>query len=108
VNTRTDRRIRVALGSWASLAFLVLWVGVALNLVHGGRLAGDAWSWLAALPGALQLVVSVLVLPVTIGLWVSEADVPTFVEGAVVLGLVAWTGVAWFGLLRILQTRRRA
>ena len=108
MNARADRRIRLALGGWASLAFLALWAGVALNLVGSGRLAGDAWSWLTALPGIVQLAVWVLVLPVAVGLWAAVSSVPAVVGGVIVVGLVAWTAVAWFGLVRILQARRGA
>jgi len=107
VKARADRSIRVTLAIWASVAFLAMWVGVALNLAGGGRLAGDAWSWLTSLSDVLRLVAWVVVLPVTIGLWAAASGVPPVVGGVVVVGLVAWTAVAWFGLARALQTGRR-
>lgn len=106
VRASADRRLRIWLGAWASLAFLVLWVGALLSLAGGGRLADDAWSWLTGLPGLIGLAVWVLLLPAAVGLWASQAGLPGIVGWLVVVGLVLWTGVAWLGLARALRTGR--
>ena len=42
-------------------------------------------------------------LPIPVALWASQAELPALV----VVGLVAWTSVAWVGLARTLATRSR-
>ncbi len=108
VSTSHDRGLRLALGLWASLAFLVLWVGAAANLAGGGHLATDSWTWLTSLPDVVGFAVWVLLLPVAVGLWASQADPPAIVGGLVAFGLVLWTAVAWLGLARTLGAGRRA
>jgi hypothetical protein len=108
VGTSAGRRLRLSLGLWASLAFLVLWVGAAANLAGGGHLAIDSWTWLAGLPDIVGFAVWVLLLPVAVGLWASQTDPPAIVGGLVALGLVLWTAVAWLGLARTLWGHRVA
>lgn len=100
MSAAADRWLRLSLGAWASLAFLVLWAGAALNLAGGGSLAADAWAWLGGLPDLVGFAAWVLLLPVAVGLWASQSDPPALVGGLIALGLVLWTAVAWFGLAR--------
>ena len=89
------------------MAFLVLWAGAAASLPWGGQLAVDAWAWLTGLPDLVGFAAWVLLLPVAVGLWASQADPPAVIGGLVALGLVLWTGVAWLGLARTLRSVRR-
>ncbi len=97
-----SRRLRLGLGVWASLAFLVLWAGALLDLLGGGHLAADAWGWLAGLPDLVGFALWVLLLPVAVALSASQSGLPVLVGGLVVTGLVLWTAVAWIGLARTL------
>jgi len=103
-----DRRLRLALGTWASAAFAVLWIGAAVNVVGDGRLAPDAWRWVTDLAAVPQLVAWVVLLPATVALWASQSDLPAVLGWVVAAGLVVWTVVAWAGLARALLAGRRA
>ena len=91
------------LGAWASLVFLVLWAGALLDLAGGGRLAPDAWSWLAGLPDLAGFAAWVLLLPVAVALWASQSGLPGVVGWLLLVGLALWTVVAWLSLARSLR-----
>ena len=101
-----DRAIRLSLAIWASVLFAVLWVGVVANLAGGGRLADDAWQALNALPPLVGALAWLLGLPLAVALWAAQADLPTAVAIVIMIGLGAWTAVAWTGLARTLRRGR--
>ena len=103
----TDQRLRLFLGLWASALFALLWAGLVISALSGGGLALDAWRALSELPPVVGLAVWILGLPIPVALWASQAELPALVVAFVVVGLVAWTSVAWVGLARTLATRSR-
>ncbi len=70
--------------------FAVLWVAFGYAIVAAQGSLDDAWRWIRELPLAGQVVVALLTLPVTIGLWVWETGWPLIVR----LVLVAGIGIA--------------
>lgn len=70
--------------------FAVLWVAFGYAIVASQGSLDDAWRWIRELPLAGQVVVGLLTLPVTIGLWVWETSWPLIVR----LVLVAGIGIA--------------
>jgi hypothetical protein len=94
------RRIQLALGAYANGVFLVLWLGFAATLVGAHRLPDDAWHWLTALPPVGQVVVWILLLPITVGLWAHQANLGDLAGLLIGAGLVVWTGLAVRGLIR--------
>jgi hypothetical protein len=54
--------------------FLILWFafGAALILNHGAL--DGVWQWLTGVPIILQVILWVVFLPITVGLWIWESD----------------------------------
>jgi hypothetical protein len=100
-----DRRLQLALGTYAVLVFAMLWVGFAVGLVSGGQVFADAWTWLNGLEPVGRIAAWILFLPIAVGLWAWNADPPAPVLVAVVVGLIAWTLVAVGSLLRAVRRR---
>jgi hypothetical protein len=103
-----DRRLRLSLGLWASALFALLWAGVVISSLSGGGIANDAWRALTELPPVVALAAWLLCLPIPVALWTSQSGLPTILVAFVVMGLVAWTTVAWVGLARTLGARGRS
>lgn len=53
---------------------VVLWILFAAALIFDQSALDSAWNWLTGLPLLVQLVVWVMLLPITLGLWIWEAD----------------------------------
>lgn len=86
-HTRMDGLVAlVAFGSFA-----VMWAAFAAAIVVSQGSLDAVWAWLQGLPSAARLVVGLLVLPVTAGLWVWESALPLVVRLALVGGLAAGT-----------------
>ncbi len=100
-----DRRLQLALGTYAVLVFGVLWVGFAFGLIAGGQAFADAWAWLNGLDPVARIAAWVLFLPIAVGLWAWNAALPAPVVVAVLVGLVAWTLVAGGSLVRAARRR---
>jgi hypothetical protein len=105
VAAAADRRLRLALGLWASAIFAVLWTSIVVNALGVAGLADDAWRALADLPPVVGVAVWLLCLPILVALWAAQPGQPAILVAFVVVGLVAWTAVAWFGLARTLLAR---
>jgi len=99
------RTIEIALSIGVTVVFAVLWVGLAIGLATGGDVFADAWAWLTGLQPVAAVVVSVLILPIAVGLWAWDADLSTPVMAVVLVGLAAWTLAALSGLGRALRRR---
>jgi hypothetical protein len=97
----------LVLSAWASGVFVVLWVGAAIGLAGGGALFASAWAWLGGLETAGAVATWVLLLPVCVGLWATQASLPVVFLAAVVGLLALWTALAWSSLARALAARRR-
>jgi hypothetical protein len=76
------------------VVFAVLWVGFAVGLVSGGQAFADAWGWLNGLEPVARIAAWILFLPIAVGLWAWNTDLPAPVFAAVCAGPAAWTLVA--------------
>jgi hypothetical protein len=90
----------------ASLVFVVLWIYVAAAAFTDGTLLTETWDWLTGLDTVAAIVVWIAILPVAVFLWAWQAQLEPIWMGLVMLGLVAWTWIAWAGLLRLVWRRR--
>lgn len=97
---RARRRVQLALGAYANAVFLVFWLGFAATLMGAGRLPADAWQWLLGLPPVAQVVVWILLLPITVGLWAHQANLGDLAGLLIGAGLVIWTSLAVRSLIR--------
>ena len=102
---RAGRAFDVGLSLYGAAIFTVLWVGLAIGLATGGDLLVDAWTWLGSLEPVWAVVAWILLLPIAVGLWAWNAAGSPLVMGAVLAGLVAWTGLALSGLKRTFRRR---
>jgi hypothetical protein len=73
----------------------ILWLGFAAALIFNQAILDTVWQSFRALPWAVQGVVSLLLLPVTAGLWIWETEWPLWLRLALVLGL-AWVTIYTF------------
>ena len=73
-----------------------LWIAFGVAIVIGQGSLDDAWRWLQSLPLVAQVIVWVLLLPVTAGLWVWETTWPFIVRLVVVGGLAFATLYTFF------------
>jgi hypothetical protein len=99
------RRLEFGISLYGGIVFIVLWVGLAIGLASGGAVLDDAWARLTSLPPVLAVVFSVLILPIAIALWAWAADLSPIAGALILLGLVAWTGLAASGLRRTFRRR---
>ena len=97
------RAVEIVLGTYAVLVFAILWIGLVFGLADGGGLFVEAWASLTGLEVAAQIVLWILFLPITVGLWAWNAGLPSLLASAVALGLIAWTLVAISGLVRAIR-----
>jgi hypothetical protein len=54
--------------------FLILWFAFGAALIFNQGALDAAWQWLTGVPIILQVVLWVVFLPITVGLWVWESD----------------------------------
>ncbi|HZD57271.1 MAG TPA: hypothetical protein VE136_11135 [Anaerolineales bacterium] len=81
------------------LAFAVLtllWVGFIAALLFNREMLDVAWQSFRGWPLLVQIVVGLLVLPVTLGLWIWETSWPLIVRLILVIGLAWVTGYTFF------------
>jgi len=81
----TNRIINIA----AFAVLTLLWLAFAAALVFNRDLLISAWDTLRAWPLVVQLLVWLLTLPVTLGLWIWQTSWP------LLLRLVLVAGLAW-------------
>lgn len=103
--TTAGRALEVGLSLYATMVFVVLWVGFAVGLATGGQLLVDAWAWLTGLDTVWAVVAWILFLPIAIGLWAWKEAGSAIVIGIVLVGLVAWTALAASGIARVFRRR---
>jgi len=92
-----------AISIYAIVIFVVLWVGFAIALVVNREWLDLLWNWVRALPSVAEIIVWVLFLPITVGLWIWESSWPALVRLVGFAGIVAWTLLAVSGLLRAVR-----
>jgi hypothetical protein len=103
---RLGRAMEIVFPIAATAVFVVLWIYVALAAFTDSPLPADTWAWLSGLDTVVAVMVWVLILPLAAFLWAWQADLEPIWMGLVMLGLVAWTGLAVSGLRRGLFRRR--
>lgn len=99
------RAFEVALSLYGAAVFTVLWGGLIAGVATGGALLVDAWAWLTGLDTIAAVVAWVLLLPIAVGLWAWNEAGSVLVQGAVLVGLVAWTLLVARGLARTFGRR---
>jgi hypothetical protein len=74
---------------------LLLWLAFAAALIFSRGSLDSAWEAFRSWPPLVQLVVGMLTLPVTVGLWVWETTWPAWLRLMLVIGL-AWVTLYTF------------
>lgn len=97
---RSGRVLQIVLPLFASAVFVLLWIYVALATFTDSALPADTWAWLSGLDLVPAVVAWVAILPLGVYLWALDAGLEPLWMDLVMLGLVAWTIVAWAGLAR--------
>ena len=91
------------LSTYATVIFAVLWVGFAIALVANREWLDLLWNWVRALPVVAEIIVWLLFLPITVGLWIWESSWPALVRLLGFAGIVGWTLVAVFNFVRAVR-----
>ena len=76
--------------------FAILWIAFGYAIVASQGSLDEVWRWIRELPLAGQVVVALLTLPITIGLWVWETSWPLIVRLGLLVGLGTWNLYAFF------------
>ena len=82
------------LSTYAIVIFSILWVGFAIALVVNREWLDLLWNWMRALPFLAEIIVWVLFLPITVGLWIWESSWSALVRLLAFTGIVGWTLLA--------------
>jgi hypothetical protein len=88
------------LSLYANVIFVVLWVGFAIALAVNHEWLGTLWNWVRGLPSMAEILVWVLFLPITVGLWIWESAWSEPLRLAGFAGIVLWTFLAVSSLRR--------
>ena len=99
-STFWDVTVPRVLGAYANLIFVILWVGFITALVVNREWLDMLWNWSQALPMVLRIIIWVLFLPVMVGLWIWESPWSVFGHLVGFAGIVAWTLLAVYSLIR--------
>ncbi len=73
----------------------VLWITFGAALIFNREFLDTVWHAFRAWPLVLQVIVGLLVLPVSVGLWVWETTWPLLLRLILVIGL-AWVTIYTF------------
>ena len=92
-----------ALNFYAIAIFVVLWVGFAIALVVNREWLDILWHFVRELPLVAEIIVWVLFLPITVGLWIWESSWPVLVRLLGAGGIVAWTLLAVSSFVRTVR-----
>jgi hypothetical protein len=93
---------------YANLIFVMLWVGFVIALVVNRKWLDEIWIWAQALPLVSKIIVWVLFLPIMVGLWIWESSWPTLGRVLGLTGIVVWTLLAVYSLLKYLGRSTQA
>ena len=91
------------LSTYAIVVFAILWVGFAIALVVNREWLDLLWNWVRALPFLAEIIVWVLFLPITVGLWIWESSWPALVRLLAFAGIVGWTLIPVSGFSRTVR-----
>jgi hypothetical protein len=83
----------INIGAFAILS--ILWLGFAAALIFNPATLDTVWQTLRGSPLAIQVLVWIIVLPVTAGLWIWETSWPLWLRLILVVGL-AWVTIYTF------------
>ena len=100
-----SRRLELILSVYAVAVLTIAWIGVVLALILDPDLPESAWTWLTDAAVPVQVLLWVLLLPITLGLWIWTSDFPTVVLLAYGLGLAMWTLTAVRSLWKAVRPR---
>ena len=75
----------ISVGSFAVLG--ILWLGFGAALILNQTLLDTVWQFFRGLPGFVQVLVGLLLLPLIIGLWVWQTPWPLWIRLILVIGL---------------------
>ena len=75
----------ISFGSFVILS--LLWLGFGTALIFNQSILDTIWQTLRGLPIVVQVLVWLLVLPVTLGLWIWETSWPLWIRLVLVIGL---------------------
>ena len=95
-----DITVPRVLSTYAVVIFAMLWVGFAIALIANREWLDLLWNWVQGLPTVLQIIVWVVFLPITVGLWIWESSWPGLVRLLASAGIVGWTFLAVSSFLR--------
>ena len=76
--------------------FVVLWVIFGVALIFNPAMLDSVWQSFRGFPLIAQIVLGLLFLPVTLGLWVWESSWPLVLRLVVVIGLALGTLIVFF------------
>jgi hypothetical protein len=91
------------LSTYAIVIFALLWVGFAVALAVNREWLDLLWNWVRALPVVAQIIVWVLFLPITVGLWVWESSWSVLGNVLALAGIVVWTLLAVSSFVRAVR-----
>ena len=89
-----DVTVPRVLSTYAIMIFAMLWFGFALALILNREWLDLLWNWVQALPTVVEVIVWVVFLPITVGLWIWESSWSVFVRLLGFAGIVGWTLLA--------------
>ena len=95
-----ETTVSQAMNIYASLIFVVLWVGFIGALMVNPTWLEILWNWVQALPMVTKIIVWVLFLPIIATLWIWESDWPAMARLLGYGGIIAWTLLAFSNFSR--------
>jgi len=99
-STFWDVTVPRVMGTYANVIFAILWVGFAVALIVNREWLDLLWNWVQTLPIVVQIIVWILFLPIMVGLWIWESSWSVLVRWLGAAGIVVWTGLAVYSLIR--------
>ena len=95
-----DVTVPRVLSTYAIVILAMLWVGFAVALVVDREWLDLLWNWVRGLPSVIEIIVWLVFLPITVGLWIWQSSWPTFVRLLAFAGMVVWTLTAVSSFVR--------
>jgi hypothetical protein len=93
---KEHRRMNEVIGVVAFGLFAGLWLAFGYAIVASQGSLDEVWRWIREMPLIGQVVLVLLTLPVTVGLWVWETSWPLIVRLVLVVGLGTANLVVFF------------
>lgn len=80
----------------AFIILTVLWLAFGAALLLNPAALDSVWLWFQGLPLVAQILLGLLLLPVTLGLWIWESAWPLVLRLVLVIGLALVTEYMFF------------